>query len=274
MSVERIRGLLNAGLGEPGPALPASAAPAGMPPPPLLQSQSQSPAPAPAPAPLPPLSPLSGPPPGLARRSRWSVPIGATIVIVLVALAGAVAVSALAPQGATATVGADAVAASPNDGAAGALGEGEGVGTDEMAHGGVPIFVHILGAVSAPGLYELRDGDRAVDAVAAAGGFAAEADLSQLNLARFVSDGEQIMVPVIGAAPPPASSGLTSAGKVNINTADATTLETLPRVGPAMSARIIAWRDQHGRFAIIDDLMNVAGIGEKTFDGFKELISI
>jgi competence protein ComEA len=231
MSVEKIRGLLNAGLGETGPALPvlsAPAAPSGMPSP-LLQS----------PAPL--LSPLSGPPPGLARRSRWSVPIGATIVIILVALAGAVAVSALTPQGATATVGADAAAVSPNDGATGALGAGDGIAANAASPGGVPIFVHILGAVSAPGLYELRDGDRAVDAVAAAGGFAAEADLSQLNLARFVSDGEQIVVPIVGAAPPAASSGLTSEGKVNINTADATTLETLPRVGPAMSARIIAW---------------------------------
>lgn len=220
----------------------------------------------------------------LARRSRWSVPIGATIVIALVALAGAVAVSALAPKGATTTVGAEAAAANPSGvstgefaddgGGDGDGGSGSGSGSGGDMTPGVPIFVHILGAVSAPGLYELRDGDRAVDAVAAAGGFTEGADLAQLNLARFVSDGEQIVVPIIGAEPPSTSPGLTASGKVNINTADAVALETLPRVGPAMSARIIAWREQNGRFVVVEDLMNVSGVGEKTFDGLKELISI
>jgi competence protein ComEA len=238
MSVERVRGLLNSGLGDQAVA-------------PAVE-------------------------PGLARRSRWSVPIGAAIVIVLVALAGAVAISALAPQGATATVGVgtDATAAYPSDGTSGGLVTGDDAASGALGTVGVPIFVHILGAVIAPGLYELRDGDRAVDAVAAAGGFTEGADHSQLNLARFVSDGEQIVVPIVGAAPPESSSGLTTAGLVNINTADSTTLETLPRVGPAMSARIIAWRDQNGRFSVVEDLMNVSGVGEKTFDSLKDLISI
>jgi len=208
----------------------------------------------------------------LARRSRWRVPIGATIVIVLVALAGAVAVSAFTPQGANTVIGADgstSVGSAAGDSAGGA----DGASAAPTAEG-IPIFVHILGAVREPGLYELREGDRAIDAVSAAGGFLAQADLTQLNLARFVGDGEQIVVAVIGAVPPASGSGPAASGMVNINTADATTLETLPRVGPAMSARIIAWRDQHGRFAIIEDLMNVSGIGEKTFDGLKALISI
>jgi len=213
----------------------------------------------------------------LARRSRWRVPIGATIVIVLVALAGAVAVTAFTPQGANTVIGADgstSVGSAAGDSAAdGSAGGADGASAAPTSEG-IPIFVHILGAVREPGLYELREGDRAIDAVSAAGGFLAQADLTQLNLARFVGDGEQIVVAVIGAVPPASGSGPAASGMVNINTADATTLETLPRVGPAMSARIIAWRDQHGRFAIIEDLMNVSGIGEKTFDGLKALISI
>ena len=65
-----------------------------------------------------------------------------------------------------------------------------------------------------------------------------------------------------------------AADKVNINTADASALETLPRVGPAMAARIIDWREVNGRFAAIEDLMSVTGIGQKTFDGLKELVTV
>jgi competence protein ComEA len=144
----------------------------------------------------------------------------------------------------------------------------------------VSLFVHILGAVAKPGLYQLHDGARAVDAVAAAGGFTAEADRQQLNLARLVSDGEQIYVPKVGEAGsgPPGSSAVGGAGavggKVNINTASESDLETLPRVGPTMAKRIIAWREANGRFATIEDLMSVTGIGEKTFAELKDLVTI
>jgi len=204
-------------------------------------------------------------------RSRVRIGIGAAAVLLLVALGCAVLFSALAPRGASSTVGAGPGVA------------GDGI-VDETAAsatpGGAVIFVHILGAVNRPGLYELSDGARAVDAVAAAGGFGENADQSQLNLARFVADGEQIVVPVVGEAPP-AQSGAPPPGapgesgaKVNINTADAAELETLPRVGPTMSARIIAWRETNGRFTAIEDLMSVTGIGEKTFDGFKDLVTL
>ena len=139
------------------------------------------------------------------------------------------------------------------------------------------VFVHILGAVAKPGLYELHDGDRAVDAIAAAGGFTAKADQQQLNLARLVSDGEQIYVPEIGEVPGPSSrstDGTAAGAKVNLNTADQSTLETLPRVGPAMAARIIAWREANGRFSTIEDLMNITGIGEKTFADLKDLVTV
>ncbi len=190
-----------------------------------------------------------------SRRARVRVGLGALAVVVAVGLGCAVLISATGRQGSVATV------ARP---------------TAEASVGpawGTAIYVHILGAVVRPGLYELRDGDRVVDAVAAAGGLADGADQAQVNLARFLSDGEQISVPLVGETPPGAAAG-TSNGKVNINTADATTLETLPRVGPAMAARIIAWREANGRFTSVDDLRSVSGIGDRTFDALKDLITI
>jgi len=208
--------------------------------------------------------------PGEVRRARVRIGVGAAVVVLFVALACAVLFSALAPKGQTAVVAPDGTAGG---------GAPDGPATSTAAPSGVAIFVHILGAVVSPGLYELREGDRAVDAVAAAGGFAEGADQSTLNLARFVTDGEQIVVPLVGQAPvsapgSAASGGAVVPGKVNINTADATALETLPRVGPAMAARIIAWRDENGRFTAVEDLMSVTGIGEKTFDAMKDLVTV
>jgi competence protein ComEA len=203
--------------------------------------------------------------PGEVRRARVRIGVGAAVVLLFVGLACAVLFSALAPKGQSAVVAPGERAPDPAT-------------TSTAAPSGASIFVHILGAVVAPGLYELREGDRAVDAVAAAGGFADGADQSGLNLARFVTDGEQIVVPVGGEpVAPPGGGGAGGAvvpGKVNINTADATALETLPRVGPAMAARIIAWRDENGRFSAIEDLMSVTGIGEKTFDAMKDLVTV
>jgi competence protein ComEA len=218
-------------------------------------------------------------PPALARPLGASVPrplgarvrvgAGAAVVLLLVGLGCAVLFSALAPRGQSAVVPADAA---PHPAA-----------TASAAASGAAIFVHILGAVARPGLYELREGARGLDAVAAAGGFTAEADQSGLNLARFLSDGEQVVVPVVGAAPPAGppggapggSTGATAvAGKVNLNTADAAALETLPRVGPAMAARIIAWRTENGRFTAVEDLLSVTGIGDKTFEGLRDLVTV
>lgn len=176
---------------------------------------------------------------------------GAVVVLLIAALAIAVLVSALTAPGG------DEQLVTP---------------TAAIEQSGSVIYVHVLGAVREPGLYRLRDGDRAVDAVAAAGGFTEGADQSQLNLARFISDGEQIVVPVLGTEP--AQGGQATQGKVNINTADSATLETLPRVGPAMAQRIIAWREANGRFASIEDLLAVTGIGSKTFEGLRDLVTI
>lgn len=199
------------------------------------------------------------------RRARVRVGLGAALVLVVVGLAVAVFVTAVSPHGASSVVAPSSSAATP--GPASTVGPAGARGT--------VIYVHILGQVNDPGLYALHDGDRAVDVVAAAGGLTASADPASLNLARFLSDGEQIVVPAVGEAPPAsvAVGGTAIPGKVNINTADEPTLETLPRVGPAMAARILAWRAANGRFTAVEDLMSVSGIGEKTFEGLKDLVT-
>lgn len=179
--------------------------------------------------------------------------LGAAVVLVLVAIGCAVLVSGLARTGPPAVV-ASTPSAIP-------------------APSGLRIAVHVLGAVEQPGFYEVGDGSRVLDAIAAAGGLSDTADPSGVNLARFLTDGEQVRVPFAGevvAAPP----GTTADGKVNLNTADAATLETLPRVGPAMAARIIAWREANGGFGSVDDLRGVTGIGERTFADLEPLVTV
>lgn len=139
---------------------------------------------------------------------------------------------------------------------------------------GAAVYVHILGEVGTPGVYVLRDGDRVIDAIAAAGGFTASADQHAVNLVRFVSDGEQILVPAQGAAPAPGVPPVTAGGKVNLNTATVTELDTLPRVGPVMAERILAWREEHGRFTSVDDLLGVPGIGDRTFEALRDLVTV
>ena len=129
------------------------------------------------------------------------------------------------------------------------------------------LYVHVAGAVRKPGLYRLDAGDRVADAIARAGGFSDEAARDGVNLARPVADGEQIVVPVIGAetAAPTAggSGGGAGGGALDLNTATRDQLDTLPRVGPAIADRIIAWREQNGRFTSVEELGEVSGIGEK-----------
>ncbi|TQL85833.1 competence protein ComEA [Microbacterium saperdae] len=133
------------------------------------------------------------------------------------------------------------------------------------------LYVHVLGAVERPGLYVLDLDARLVDAVAAAGGTTDDADLTAVNLARVLSDGEQIVVPVVGAV---AETGVpaegSADGRVDLNTADQAALETLPRIGPALAERIISWREENGRFQSVDDLLAVPGIGEKLLEAIRE----
>ncbi len=140
------------------------------------------------------------------------------------------------------------------------------------------IFVHVVGAVRAPGVFSFVAGDRVVDAVRAAGGFARGADTAGINLARTLVDGEQIYVPRRGEVPPsgaPSGGGSgQQGGKVNINLATAAELESLPGIGPALSQRIIEYREQHGPFKAITDLQKVSGIGPKKFASLEPLITV
>ena len=189
--------------------------------------------------------------PGNERTARLRLTLGAGVVLVIVAAIIAVLVSALAPRGVTQSAAPPPVVrtAAPT------------------ANDAPTAFVHVVGQVRDPGLYELPAGDRVVDAVSAAGGFTARADQSQLNLAEVISDGEQIVVAKKGAVS--AAPGATSSGKVDINTADVTALETLDGIGPALAQRILDYRKAHGSFSSVNDLQNVSGIGDKKFAAIK-----
>ncbi len=134
------------------------------------------------------------------------------------------------------------------------------------------LYVHVLGAVRHPGLYVLDADARVVDALAAAGGTLEGADLRAVNLARPLSDGEQLFVPAVGEGG--TSQAPASDGRIDLNTADQAQLETLPRIGPALARRIIQWREANGRFRSVQDLLAVPGIGEKLLAGLKDLVRV
>jgi competence protein ComEA len=145
--------------------------------------------------------------------------------------------------------------------------------TDDVVAGG-ELYVHVLGQVAHPGLYVVDSDARVVDALAAAGGTLDDADLQAVNLARLLSDGEQLVVPAIGAAAESGDSGAVGDGLIDLNNADQDELETLPRIGPAIAQRIIEWRESNGRFGSVDDLLAVSGIGEKLLAGIRDLVRV
>ena len=130
------------------------------------------------------------------------------------------------------------------------------------------IVVDVVGKVRRPGIAVLPAGARVVDAVRAAGGMLRGVDPASVNLARLLTDGEQVVVgpAASGVAPPVPSAGSTGTvgALVNLNTADQAELETLPGVGPVTAAAILEWRSQHGGFTSVDELLEVSGIGEAT----------
>lgn len=139
---------------------------------------------------------------------------------------------------------------------------------------GSELYVHVLGQVAHPGLYVVDSDARVVDALAAAGGTLDDADLQAVNLARLLSDGEQLVVPAIGATSESGESGAVGDGLIDLNNADQAELETLPRIGPAIAQRIIEWRESNGRFGSVDDLLAVSGIGEKLLAGIRDLVRV
>jgi len=167
------------------------------------------------------------------------------------------------------------------------------------------VVVHVTGAVIRPGVLTLAAGSRLHEAIAAAGGATPTADLDRLNLAAAVEDGQKIVVPERGSpgaqdsqGVPPGEGGGSSGGnvsgpggtgggngsgagasgsgtaKVNLNTANAEELATLPRVGPVLAQRIVDWRKQHGRFTRVEDLDAVDGVGPKLLEALLPLVRV
>ncbi len=167
--------------------------------------------------------------------------------------------------------------ASPGWASPSASEEPEGSASAGASETSGDLVVDVAGKVRRPGIAVLPPGSRVVDALKAAGGARRGVDLTSLNLARLVVDGEQILV---GVAPAPGVAGSlgspTPSGTtlVNLNTADQATLETLPGVGPVTAEAILAWRGDHGGFSSVDELLEVDGIGEATLSDLAPLVTL
>ena len=162
----------------------------------------------------------------------------------------------------------------------------ESDGSSHKASAEFEVYVDVDGAVVRPGVYRLKDGARVSQAIDAAGGLTAEADVAGLNRASKVTDGQKIYVPTVGEQQAAAAVGGAESGAattpgagssselVNINTASATELQTLSGIGPSMAQSIIDERTKNGAFASVDDLMRVSGIGEKKLAKIKDCICV
>ncbi|MEJ2890263.1 ComEA family DNA-binding protein [Actinomycetospora aeridis] len=151
-----------------------------------------------------------------------------------------------------------------------------------------PIVVSVSGKVARPGLVRLPPGSRVGDAVDAAGGASPDADLTGLNLATRLSDGEQVVVGVPAPETPPAGGtagaaagggaappgGGAPGGRLDLNTATLEQLDQLPGVGPVTAQRILEWRNQNGRFAAVEQLQEVSGIGDARFATLRDLVAV
>jgi competence protein ComEA len=151
----------------------------------------------------------------------------------------------------------------------------------EDATANLPVVVEVRGEVEAPRVFALSPGARLQDAIAAAGGLSKEADLSTVNLARRLRDGELVVIlapPVPGSTPVLSAEAVDGAAaaedsrvRINVNTATAEELEGLPGIGEVIAARIVAYREQNGPFRSVDDLIHVQGISDLTIDKFRDL---
>lgn len=214
------------------------------------------------------------PEPPARAPSRWAVPTGAAAriaAVLLVLLVAGVTYLVLARMPA-----APAAPAAPSADPAPPATVTE-TAQEPGATEGTHAVVHVAGAVHEPGLVEMSTGARVAEAIALAGGATEEADLDALNLAAPVVDGQQVYVPAVGEAVPQQSTGGGApdrGGLININTADADALETLPGIGPALAERIITWRTDNGPFASVDALTNVSGIGPATLARLRDQVTV
>lgn len=141
------------------------------------------------------------------------------------------------------------------------------------------LVVHVAGAVARPGLVRLRNGARVADAVAAAGGPAADADLDALNLAAFAVDAGRVYVPRVGEAvsavpSPDAGAASAPALRIDLNTATASDLDKLPGIGPSLAGAVVAYRSANGPFRTVDALLKVPGIGPAKLEQFRALVRV
>jgi competence protein ComEA len=152
------------------------------------------------------------------------------------------------------------------------------------------LVVHAAGAVAVPGVHRVPGGSRVADLLVAAGGPAPDADLDRVNLAAPLTDGERVWIPRVGEEAPPVVAGTppapapggdgaggapgAAAGPVDLNTATAVELDTLPGVGPATAAAIIEHRERAGPFRSVDDLLDVPGIGDAKLAQLRDLVVV
>ncbi len=260
--------------------------------------------------------------PGTTRSTRWGLSPRVLLLVAVLALVAVVwgvtqfSAAPRAEQLASPSASAESVQAVGTQQSPGTQSSAQpSANPSESAQGGASgeatVRVHVAGAVNNPGVYTLPAQGRAVDAIAAASGAAADADLDRVNLAGALSDGVQIYVPHRGetaapaqiqpnggtanagqgtaangaaqnnAAQPQPARTLTASGSaqkgstpVNINTATAEELQSLPRIGPAMAQRIIAWREAHGGFRSVDELDAVPGIGPSMLENLRPLVTV
>lgn len=140
------------------------------------------------------------------------------------------------------------------------------------------LIVDVIGKVRKPGIVTVPKGSRVYQAIEAAGGLKGRADTASLNMARILTDGEQILVGIEPVTAPggPADTGTGTAPgtKVNLNTATSEQLDTLPGVGPVTAKAILDWREENGRFGSVDDLLDVKGIGDATLAELRDLVVV
>jgi competence protein ComEA len=225
------------------------------------------------------------------RDLRWSRPVvagaGAVLAVVVLVVVGLAFLGSAAPAPKLTLPRAEPGSA-PVDGSDSGPAPPGAAGTTTMLPAAPPVtvVVHVAGQVANPGVYAVASGGRVADAVLAAGGASAEADVEQLNLAARVSDGERIYVPRKGEAAPPVAAGApdpsgakgapapTASGPVDLNTATAEQLEALPGVGPATSKAILTYRTSHGRFRSVTELLEVPGIGPAKLEALRPLVRV
>ncbi|MCY1694999.1 helix-hairpin-helix domain-containing protein [Curtobacterium sp. SL109] len=223
---------------------------------------------------------------------------------------GAASVGASAPAGGAAGAGAGAAGAGGAAAGAGAASASASAGragpsASASTSAAPSVVVHVLGAVAHAGVVTVPGGGRVTDALEAAGGASGDADLARLNLARPLVDGERLYVPRVGEVDVPQALGADSGGAagpagsagadpgpgsgvsgaagsdgsaasdvVDLNSADQAALETLPGIGPGLAQRILAWREEHGRFSAVEDLLDVSGIGDGRFAELQDRVRV